>query len=440
MQINTDMLSRIANSPELVSSVKPKVNPNPQGGFQFEKALDKARAGSETQAPQKKEPEQAGQPNKDAAKETVKETAKDEKAVSNKTEKPVEEEVDENLAAGAMENQNAVVFILEGEKDSDTAPEMQIDAAGMIEAVEPEMPDDAMAGQTAYVAETAAGDAPVVAQQTESAVAETMTKSDQTVKTEQSGPEIDAAGIGEVTARMPAIRTTEKSDMENEEETEFSGNGNLSPLENENDKQTVKERKAFGKVEDTAQDTDKSVETPVSAAAAHVPGDIVVERFKADQDMGRVSNAPVAAENLFDQMVADIEMMNTESTRTMTIQLKPEFLGKVALEIAMDAAGLHVKIRAADENVRSMVNGQINALIETLQNKGFEVVEVEVAHTGADSGAFADTKGGQAQAGNPDRPHRQPPPANELAYYTTLPFDMLEYYLDADVSSVEYRA
>jgi len=151
-------------------------------------------------------------------------------------------------------------------------------------------------------------------------------------------------------------------------------------------------------------------------------------------------SAPVKAENLFDEMVSRLESMKTDNQRVMTIQLKPEFLGKVALEIAMDAAGLHVKISAADSGVRTLINGQITALIESLENKGIGIVEVEVAYTGVDNGAFKENREGQEQPNGKRRPNRGIDQADAATYYTALPVNTLEYYLEAGVSSVEYRA
>ena len=115
-------------------------------------------------------------------------------------------------------------------------------------------------------------------------------------------------------------------------------------------------------------------------------------------------------------------------------------MGKVALEIAMDAAGLHVKIDAANSEIRGLLNGQINALIESLGNKGIEVVEVEVAYTGVDNGAFNDSHKNQAQPNHPKHTHRVGEIEDDAAYYAALQTDILEYYLDAGVSSVEYSA
>ena len=139
-------------------------------------------------------------------------------------------------------------------------------------------------------------------------------------------------------------------------------------------------------------------------------------------------------------MVSRIETMQTETKSTMMIQLKPEFLGKVALEVAVDAAGLHVKINAADSGVRNMISSQMTALIESLQNKGIAVVEVEVAYTGVNNGAFKDSREGQGQPDKPKKSYRGTEPAEGAAYYTALPYDLLDYYLDEGVSSVEYRA
>ena len=139
-------------------------------------------------------------------------------------------------------------------------------------------------------------------------------------------------------------------------------------------------------------------------------------------------------------MVSRIETMQTDERRTMTIQLKPEFLGKVALEIAVDAAGLHVKISAADSDVRGMINNQINTLIESLTNKGIEVVEVEVAYTGIDNGDLRDSDNGRAKPESPRRSYRADRIEEGAAFYAALQLDPLEYYLEAGVSSVEYRA
>jgi len=134
-------------------------------------------------------------------------------------------------------------------------------------------------------------------------------------------------------------------------------------------------------------------------------------------------------------------MMQNDTKSAMTIQLKPEFLGNVALEVAVDAAGLHVRINTEDSGVRSMINGQLAALIESLENKGIAVVEVEVAYTGIHYGAFQDPREGQQQSSGQQQQtkNREANSTDGVAYYAAVT-DLMEYYLDTGVSSVEYRA
>ena len=161
----------------------------------------------------------------------------------------------------------------------------------------------------------------------------------------------------------------------------------------------------------------------------------------ATQQMTQAAlSAPVKPENLFQEMISRVEMMQNDTKSAMTIQLNPEFLGKVALEVSVDAAGLHVRINAEDSSVRSMINGQLTALIESLENKGIEVVEVEVIHTGINYNTFQDPReGDKDQNKQQNTSKREVSSAEGVAFYTTLP-DLMEYYLDTGVSSIEYRA
>ena len=407
---------------------------------------------------------------------------------------------DMSLAAGAMMgNQGKVVFILEGDMESGTDPD--VDTIVNVDGADPAYAEAALMRESpAAAGEKRAAD--TVAEQADSSVMQAAVKADAvdteitaeaaaaqaeaggtdavkstsaayaayasgspvaesyageevsaysdvkavTVETDADGAAIEATG--EAAARMPALRTSERSETQDGDDDPASfKDGDLSPLENVNDKPAVRGQKdkEYSKAEDAAKDTAANPVTQPDGMAPPVAADIRPERFRADQAMQKAPDAPVGTESLYDEMVSRIETSLTDNVRTMTIQLKPEFLGKVALEIAMDAAGLHVRISADDQNVRSMVNSQINALVETLQNKGIEVVEVEVAYTGVDNGAFTDPRKGEAQQPESPRRGRRHSDAagavtDEIASLTAAPIETLEYYRDAGVSSVEYRA
>ena len=455
MQISMELMSLFVGQADSGMGVRQRAGPGSRESFQFEKVFGEAMAEAGQQATYKRVPAEKAE-------------------YAEKTDIPAqpqksEDEPDENLAAGMMGNQENVVFILEGDRESATTPEANVDAATVIveadtgviigayqvetekdfnvDRVETEVkPDMPVASETEAVAvgdalenQTSAGELQNIAVQP---------KADVTVKAaiDTAAVENDAGdAAGEVTARMPIIRTSERQENEHNN-AEFSKNGDLSPLENENDHAPVKgqKEKTYSETADAARNKAENAQEPVNNAALPLAQGLKPEQFKADQEMKQVApDTPVRAENLFDEMVSRIETMQTESTQSMTIQLKPEFLGKVALEIAMDAAGLHVKIDAANSEVRAMLGGQINSLIESLENKGIEVVEVEVAYTGIDNGAFKENREDQGQSDKPRRSLREIDPVDGAAYYAALPVDILDYYLedlDAGISSVEYRA
>ena len=450
MQISTDILSLVMPKIDPGMGVRQRAGPKPESGFRFNKVLEEALSETESPVTAIKKP---------VTPVAGKDTAPDKPRMPD-------DEPDETIAAGIMGNQEKVVFILEGDMESATTPDIGVDFAAAVGAPSadavPDEPDDE--ADTAEVkpgpelshaayADTAAeaqGGANVTTVAYQAEIGEAQNATDKANGKRSAGMATDTANAakedddpqGEVTARMPIIRTSEPGENE-DNRSGFSNNGNLSPLENDNDSAPVKGQKekpyseTFGAARGKAESTrDTAVSTPPLAHG------IKPEQFRADQVMKQAApEAPVRTENLFDEMISRIETMQTDSVKTMTIQLKPEFLGKVALEIAMDASGLHVRIDAGNSDVRAMINGQINALIESLENKGIEVAEVEVAYTGINNGEFKEPReGGQTQPDNRRKQIHRADAIEGTAYYSALPVETLDYFIDAGISSVEYSA
>ena len=444
MQIPMEILSLVMTRTDSGTGVRQRAGPSESGGSNFGKMLEKALGGAQPQINDKKPDTAAG---KDI-----------------RPDKPQKPDNSDNAAGtnpGVMGNQKEIVFILEGDMESATNPEMcvlqsiapdivSIDQPAINEEAKTEnlglikadIRDESLAAQAAdaKAAESAGTDKALSAGRH---IDNAGSANVETTKPDAAKAEINNGGAaGEVTARTPSIRTSERQGNE-ESKSGFSRNGDLSPLENENDATQVKGQKAktFSDTVAAVRNAAEGAQEPVNNTPAPLAEGIRPEQFRADQQMKQAMlDAPVKADNLFEEMVSRLEMMQTDSQRSMTIHLKPEFLGKVALEIAMDAAGLHVKISAMDSGVRSMINGQINALIESLTNKGIEVAKVEVAYTGVDNGAFKENREGQEQSNRPKRSHREIDAAEGITYYTALPVGILEHYLETGVSSVEYSA
>jgi len=350
----------------------------------------------------------------------------DESKVVNQKSKLNEDNSDEALAAGVMGNlQNEIVFILEGDSKSAYTPELRVDNIQQPDTTQIVNPENGSG--TPFTIEKP---------ENESAV----TVNAEATMTEATNTENSANTFAEVMARMPEIRTQDRQNNADSSSKQFE-NGNLSPLENEND-----ETRAVGQKEKTYSDAADAVksaqeEPMINDIAPPLSEGIKPEQFKASQQMTQAAlSTPVKPENLFQEMISRVEMMQNDSKSTMTIQLNPEFLGRVALEVAVDAAGLHVKINAEDSGVRSMINSQLTALIESLESRGTEVVEVEVIYTGINNGTFQDPRDGEQQQNKQQySTKRETNSADGVAFYTTLP-DLMDYYMEQGVSSVEYRA
>ena len=355
----------------------------------------------------------------------------------------------QELAAGVMgEQQKEVVFILEGE-ESVATPQMRVDDINPPEVVQ-EVIQEQTAETQADNANTDSVQGEVHAEKPDKAEFKDMINA----KTGTATETIQDNVAGEVTARKPE---------DNESGSSLKDDGNPSLLENENENSQVEgqESKTYsrayeaiankaengkngktdevGKTDETAKvDT---APTPTSNMALPLSDGIKTEQFQATQQMTQAAaDSAVKPENLFEEMISRVESMQNNTTSTMIIQLNPEFLGKVALEVALDATGLHVKIKAEDNSVRNAINTGLTTLIESLESKGIAVSEVEVVYAGANFDNLSGQSNGQQETGSHGHTSRQHVEVkSSIEYYTTIT-DLMDYYLDTGISSVEYRA
>jgi flagellar hook-length control protein FliK len=100
----------------------------------------------------------------------------------------------------------------------------------------------------------------------------------------------------------------------------------------------------------------------------------------------------VPVENVVPAMIERIEIMAADGQKTMSLDLKPEYLGRVNMTLVSEAGGVSVKIRADDPGVRSAINSEIAGIIERLSERGIRVNGVELTETRS-GGAGPDTYG-----------------------------------------------
>ena len=105
-----------------------------------------------------------------------------------------------------------------------------------------------------------------------------------------------------------------------------------------------------------------------------------------DQVAQAVSNAQglssagtTTAVNIINQIVDEIKATVKADTQSMQMQLNPEHLGKVSVQIVAREGVITAQIHAQSELARQAIESQLSVLKENFQNQGLKVESVEVA-------------------------------------------------------------
>lgn len=249
----------------------------------------------------------------------------------------------------------------------------------------------------------------------------------------------------ELTARMPLTQELARAPEDVDDTSPKPDNvisreigGKLCPLENKNDPRPS---------ENGGQEDQPAAKEDSRFTGTGQQVDIAPERLSSTEILASAAEtsgpAPTAtAETLFDTMVENMAMSSTAESKYMEIQLKPDFLGKVSIQLALGDNGLEIKIKADDPGVKSLIAGQITQLSEALAGKGVKVTSVDVIYTDVSENAF--NQPGSGEGSQPQRAfHRYGYEAEPVSIGFGLGFSeeaAIPSAIDTGLSSVEYRA
>jgi flagellar hook-length control protein FliK len=149
------------------------------------------------------------------------------------------------------------------------------------------------------------------------------------------------------------------------------------------------------------QNTEPKIVQPVKPQTAGQPVPAVFQTTglqETDQTQP-VSETAGTQADIFSQLVDKAAAGIQEGKYRMSIQLRPEHLGKVTIQMVMDADGLVVRIHTQNDAVESAISNQIAQLEQALKDKGIAVVRMEVTQN--------NHQDGNGQSGNPHDSKRQ---------------------------------
>ena len=119
-------------------------------------------------------------------------------------------------------------------------------------------------------------------------------------------------------------------------------------------------------------DTHATEQTPDMVFAP----DLVME--EAVPQMEDTSYLSVDTMDLIEQFAENVKVSVSEGTSSVEMQLNPENLGKVYLQISSEQGTVRAQIAASEEAVKTALETQVAELRETLQQSGIKVDSIEV--------------------------------------------------------------
>ena len=124
----------------------------------------------------------------------------------------------------------------------------------------------------------------------------------------------------------------------------------------------------------TADRTDAHV-TEQTPAMVFTTDQILNESMVQAED---TSYLPIDTMDLIEQFAENVKVTVAENASSMEMQLNPENLGKVYLQISSEQGSVRAQIAASNEAVKAALEIQVAELRETLEQSGIKVDSIEV--------------------------------------------------------------
>ena len=105
----------------------------------------------------------------------------------------------------------------------------------------------------------------------------------------------------------------------------------------------------------------------------------------------------VDPEDLIEQIVKKVEMLSKASNSEIKIQLKPEFMGKMIIKIAVEDGLVTAKFITESQHVKQLLEANLGSLRQNLESQGLKVDRTEVNVQLDNGGSFHGNDSGRQQ-------------------------------------------
>ncbi len=207
------------------------------------------------------------------------------------------------------------------------------------------------------------------------------------------------------------VQTSEASDT-NVVASEEGGRvtqSDIQPKGNMDNQAQQENMKDFSNVLDENVKTDAKDASDISGGVPVSFAERMMQELEAAVTNVSESYGEIDPENIMEQIFERVKVQTGKEISSMEIQLQPESLGKVDLQVTLQDGKMVAEIKTESETVKNIIEGQLIQLKETFEQQGLKVtsVDVSVSQNGLSGQMTQDSdgnrSGGQAKKQNTRR-------------------------------------
>ncbi len=116
---------------------------------------------------------------------------------------------------------------------------------------------------------------------------------------------------------------------------------------------------------------------------------------KMDVNFQNQLKIPPGPQEVIEQILDKIEIIQSKKLAELTLELKPDVLGKMTIKLAMEEGSLIARFITDNLHVKNILESNLNSLRQTLESQGIKVEKTEVNVQLNNGGMFDGSEGNQ---------------------------------------------
>lgn len=185
--------------------------------------------------------------------------------------------------------------------------------------------------------------------------------------------------------------------------------------------------------------SDKSsyVKTTVSEISSNLVQSI---QNSFEEVMNTTTTQTVNGADVIKQIINSVKVTGNNVVQSMEIQLNPEHLGKVTLNVTSKSGVITAEIVAQNEQVKKAIESQINTLKDNFENQGIKIEAVEVTVQSHSFESGQNLKGNDSEQGKRFKGTRKAVRLEDFEEMSEESDELIDNLIQNENSSVEYTA